>query len=96
LIWLNPDSPDLPMTEHSRDLPFSVDLWDEDELSIERRLGQLSELSIARMAFDSAAISYPRRMITLRGPGVCEVRSIGFSVEPAPALPRRRGGRLVQ
>ena len=84
------------MTEHSRDLPFSVDLWDEDELSIERRLGQLSELSIARMAFDSAAISYPRRMITLRGPGVCVVRSTGFSVEPVPALPRRRGGRLVQ
>jgi hypothetical protein len=52
-------------------LPYLVDLWAEDELSV-RCLARVAELSIALMAFDAAAVSYPQSLVTVRGPGVYE------------------------
>jgi hypothetical protein len=52
-------------------LPYLVDLWAEDELSV-RCLARVAELSIALMAFDAAAVSYPQSLVTIRGPGVYE------------------------
>jgi hypothetical protein len=52
-------------------LPYLVDLWAEDELSV-RCLARAAELSIALMAFDAAAVSYPQSLVTIRGPGVYE------------------------
>jgi hypothetical protein len=70
-------------------LPFTVDLWAEDELSIERDLARIAELSIARMAFDAAAVTYPERLITLRGPGAFEAHS------PQPRLLRGEDQRAA-
>ena len=47
--------------------PFSVNLWAEDELSIERVLATAASISIARAAFDIASVSYPTRTISLMG-----------------------------
>jgi hypothetical protein len=52
-------------------LPYTVDLWAEDELTV-RCLARAAERSIALMAFDAAAVSYPRRAVTVRGPGLNE------------------------
>lgn len=60
---------------HADDLPFTVELWAEDELSIAGELARAASLSIARAAFDTAAVSYPNRMITLRGPGANEIHA---------------------
>jgi hypothetical protein len=71
-------------------LPFTIDLWADDELSIVEVLARASSLSLARVAFDAAAVIYPRRMLTLRGPGVCE--TLGSRPE-RPMEPMRRGQR---
>ena len=52
-------------------MPYIVDLWAEDELGV-RCLARAAELSIALMAFDAAAVSYPHRVVTVRGPGLYE------------------------
>jgi hypothetical protein len=52
-------------------LPYIVDLWAEDELSV-LCLARAAERSIALMAFDAAAVSYPQRVVTVRGPGLTE------------------------
>lgn len=76
-------------------LPFTIDLWAEDELSIEQMLGRAATLSIARAAFDTAAVTYPGRLITLCGPGVDEELSRRKGRASAPlgaALHRPRRG----
>jgi hypothetical protein len=52
-------------------LPYIVDLWAEDELTV-LCLARAAERSIALMAFDAAAVSYPQRVVTVRGPGLNE------------------------
>jgi hypothetical protein len=74
-------------------LPFTIDLWADDELSIVEELARASSLSIARVAFDAAAVIYPRRMLTLRGPGVCETH--GGTPCPVAREPTRPGSRGV-
>jgi hypothetical protein len=76
-------------------LPFTIDLWAEDELSIERMLARAATLSIARAAFDTAAVTYPGRLVTLCGPGVEEERYRREGRSPAghgTALHRPRRG----
>lgn len=70
-------------------LPYVVDLWAEDELSV-RCLARAAERSIARMAFDAAAVSYPHRVITLRGPGMNEAH------QPAMGEARANSGAPKQ
>lgn len=73
-------------------LPFTIDLWADDELSIVEELARASSLSIARVAFDAAAVIYPRRMLTLRGPGVCETHgATPCAVAREPLRPGSRG-----
>jgi hypothetical protein len=55
----------------SEQLPYIVDLWAEDELTV-LCLARAAERSIALMAFDAAAVSYPQRVVTVRGPGLNE------------------------
>jgi hypothetical protein len=57
------------------DSSFVVDLWSTDEIRIEEELVRASCLSLGRLAFDIATITYPDRMVTLRGPGAFEVRT---------------------
>ena len=52
-------------------LPYIVDLWAEDELTVSC-LAKAAERTIALMAFDAAAVSYPQRVVTVRGPGLNE------------------------
>lgn len=68
--------------------PFSVNLWAEDELSIERVLATASSISIARAAFDVASLSYPDRTISLMGPGCLESRP---AISLATKVPRVAG-----
>ena len=67
----------------TEDLPFFVDLWADDGLAVERELARAGSLSIARAAFDTAAVSFPGRMITLHGPGAFELRSTIEARRPA-------------
>lgn len=60
---------------HASPLPYVVSLWSEDELRIEADLARAASLSLGRLVFDGAAVTHPHRMLTLRGPGVCEVRA---------------------
>jgi hypothetical protein len=55
----------------SEQLPYVVDLWAEDELTVSC-LAKAAERTIALMAFDAAAVSYPQRVVTVRGPGLNE------------------------
>ncbi|HEY8383005.1 MAG TPA: hypothetical protein VIL09_12735 [Microvirga sp.] len=75
-------------------LPFVVSLWSEDELRIESDLARVVSLSLGRLMFDGAAVAYPHRMVTLRGPGVCEVRAAG-TAETTPAAIQARRARAV-
>lgn len=78
----------MPDTE---ELPFVVSLWDEDELGIANELACAASLSIGRAAFDTAAVIYPDRRITLLGPGVHEIYS---PAKPEPGPRPLRAGRL--
>jgi hypothetical protein len=70
-------------------LPFTIDLWAEDGLSVVEELARVSSLSLARVAFDAAAVIFPRRKVTLHGPGVCEVHGFKLLVDrPPPRLGR--------
>ena len=60
----------------SEQLPYIVDLWAEDELTVSC-LAKAAERTIALMAFDAAAVSYPQRVVTVRGPGLNETRAFG-------------------
>jgi hypothetical protein len=55
-------------------LPFSVSLWSEDDLRIDAVLASTATLSTGRAAFDTAALGYPDRKVTLIGPGTLETR----------------------
>jgi hypothetical protein len=74
-------------------LPFTIDLWAGDELSIVEEVARASSLTIARVAFDAAAVVYPRRMLTLRGPGVCETHA-GTPCPAAREFPRPGSGGM--
>ena len=75
----------------SDDLPFTVNLWSEDELRIEAVLATAASLSIGRAAFDMATISHPDRTLSLIGPGTLETRS-PLRTDPGNAEPKRRSG----
>jgi hypothetical protein len=64
----------------SEQLPYIIDLWAEDELTVSC-LAKAAERSIALMAFDAAAVSYPQRVVTVRGPGLNETH------QPLQVLP---------
>jgi hypothetical protein len=77
----------------SEQLPYIVDLWAEDELSV-RCLARAAERSIALMAFDAAAVSYPQRVVTVRGPGLNEAHQpIDAKPHWDTARPREAGMR---
>ena len=65
----------------SEQLPYVVDLWAEDELTVSC-LARVAERSIALMAFDAAAVSYPQRVVTVRGPGLNETHQPLETVVP--------------
>jgi hypothetical protein len=68
--------------------PFSVNLWAEDELSIERVLATAATVSMARAAFDVASLSYPDRTVSLMGPGCLESRP---AISPITKAERAKG-----
>jgi hypothetical protein len=79
----------MPETEQ---LPYVVDLWSEDELTASC-LARVAELSIALMAFDAAAVSYPQRVVTVRGPGLYEAHQ---PLRPASGVrPRLAAGAVA-
>src|SRR4051794_10016275 len=59
------------MLNHEQ-LSYGIDRSAENDLSIDLTL--TTELSTACMVIDAAATSYPSRMITRRGPGLCDMK----------------------
>jgi hypothetical protein len=55
-----------------RSLLYVVELWSVDGTRVERCLAAAATISIGRMAFDAAVVTFPGRTLTLKGPGVQE------------------------
>ena len=64
----------MPETENlpAENLLYAVELWTADGSRVERPLAAAATISIGRMAFDAAIVTFPDRTLTLRGPGVQE------------------------
>ena len=48
------------------DLPYSVELWDDEDRHVEELIALTGDFRVARAAFDEAVKSRPGRIITLR------------------------------
>jgi hypothetical protein len=98
LSWFSCVEQEDPAMLESEHLPYIVDLWASDELSV-RCLARAAERSIALMAFDAAAVSYPHQVITVRGPGLNEAHQPARPDDSRMALGRSglnlRQGREV-
>ena len=53
-------------TESSAELPYSVELWDQQSSNIERAIARASTGQMARAIYDSARKEFPERRITVR------------------------------
>ena len=52
--------------EHSHDLPYSVELWDDTDSHVEELIALTGDYRVARAAFDEAVKRQPGRIVTLR------------------------------
>jgi hypothetical protein len=48
------------------DLPFSVELWDENDKHVEELIALTGDYAVARAAYDEAIRRRPGRIVTLR------------------------------
>ena len=53
------------LAEPIRDLAYSIDVWDDRDNLIEH-IGKISNLMVARAAFDAAVLERPGKPVTLR------------------------------
>jgi hypothetical protein len=51
---------------HPFDLPFSVELWDENDTHVEQLIALTGDYGVARAAYEEAIRRRPGRIITLR------------------------------
>ena len=51
---------------HPFDLPFSVELWDENDRRVEELIALTADYGVARAAYDEAIRKRPGRIVTLR------------------------------
>lgn len=51
---------------HQFDLPFSVELWDENDQLVEELIALTADYGNARAAYDEAIKRRPGRIVTLR------------------------------
>jgi hypothetical protein len=56
----------LPVPTERDDLPYKVEIWDEDKTAVEQVLAVTASASIGYAAFYAAAKEFPLRYITLR------------------------------
>jgi hypothetical protein len=57
----------LPMAMgRAYDLPYSVELWDDEDRHVEELIALTGDYRVARAAFDEAVKRRPGRIITLR------------------------------
>jgi hypothetical protein len=52
--------------ESREDLPYAVELWDQQNANVERAIARASSGQLARAIFDSARKEFPERRITVR------------------------------
>jgi hypothetical protein len=48
------------------DLPYSVELWDDDDSHVEELIALTSDYRVARAAYEEAVKRRPGRIVTLR------------------------------
>jgi hypothetical protein len=48
------------------DLPYSVELWDEDDTRVEELIALTADYNVARAAYEEAMKRRPGRIVTLR------------------------------
>jgi hypothetical protein len=58
--------PRSPTPNERDDLPYKVEIWDEDKASVEQVIAVTASASIGYAAFYAAAKEFPLRYITLR------------------------------
>jgi hypothetical protein len=58
--------PMAPQPAEGEDLPYKVELWDEDKNSVEVVLAVTASASIGYAAYFAATREYPTRYVTLR------------------------------
>ena len=51
---------------HQFDLPYSVELWDENDNQVEELLALTADYGVARAAYEEAVKRRPGRLVTLR------------------------------
>jgi len=51
---------------HQFDLPYSVELWDEDDRRVEELIALTADYNVARAAYEEAMKRRPGRIVTLR------------------------------
>ena len=51
---------------HPFDLPFSVELWDENDRHVEELIALTGDYGVARLAYEEAIKRRPGRIVTLR------------------------------
>ena len=51
---------------HQFDLPYSVELWDENDNQVEELLALTADYGVARAAYEEAVKRRPGRIVTLR------------------------------
>ena len=51
---------------HQFDLPYSVELWDEDDTRVEELIALTADYNVARAAYEEAMKRRPGRIVTLR------------------------------
>jgi hypothetical protein len=51
---------------HLSDLPYSVELWDENDQHVEELIALTGDYGVARAAFEEAIKRRPGRIVTLR------------------------------
>jgi hypothetical protein len=56
----------LPTPNERDDLPYKVEIWDEDKAGVEQVIAVTASASIGYAAFYAAAKEFPLRYITLR------------------------------
>lgn len=52
--------------QRNEDLPFAVELWDDDTMAVERVIARASSNQLARAIFGTAQKEFPGRRITVR------------------------------
>lgn len=61
-----PIPPFAPNPTERDDLPYKVEIWDENKVAVEQVIAVTASASIGYAAFYAAAKEYPQRYITLR------------------------------